>query len=195
MDTIVTLTGPTCSGKSTLAYSLTQMGIPEVKSFTTRSPRSNEIVGDPNCSYKFVDKQWIDSLDPSQLIEQVEFNGHYYGNTTGMMEEATEICGVATVVVEPKGVHHWAAAAKKFGFNHYAIYLHVPTAQLLHRAATRWINNPNSDEVYNMIRLRNTIDREIVDWPDAFPYDYVIRDQDASASEIFGFLKLTYMNH
>lgn len=43
--TLVTLTGPSCTGKSTVARKLVELGFVELISTTTRTPRQGEVEG------------------------------------------------------------------------------------------------------------------------------------------------------
>ncbi len=173
-NTIVTITGPTCSGKSTLAQFMARRGIPEVRSFTTRQPRPGEVDGQ---HYDFLERQTVKAIPKDQLIELIEFKGNLYGNTVRQLEEAWgKGKGVATVVVEPHGVLHWNAAAIARGFNHYSIYLDQTRETLIKRFVERMGDNLDVE------RLRNMIDVEQPLWPKAFDYDLIVPNLGASGS-------------
>lgn len=197
-NTIVTITGPTCSGKSTLARFLSQRGnIPEVRSFTTRPKRRGEVDEE---HYDFLTKEQVQAIPQNELIEIVSFNGNYYGNTHAQMKEAlAEGEGVATVVVEPGGVWHWQKAAKQFGFNHFALYLEQRPETLIKRFAER-LKSVHPDNVASEInRLENMVSVEQPTWGKAFKYDLTVRDLGASlaytevtAEMLLGFLTLSF---
>lgn len=72
--TVITFTGPSCSGKSTLVQNLLNQypdDFYQLKSITTRKPR-NEF----DTEYRFVDE---DEFDKSDLIQSVVYGGNKYG--------------------------------------------------------------------------------------------------------------------
>lgn len=74
---IVTVTGYTCSGKSTLEKALNAKGFKSIISTTTRQPRAGEVDG---VHYRFVSKDYfLDSLIGEEFIEHVDFDSNYYG--------------------------------------------------------------------------------------------------------------------
>lgn len=197
MNTVITITGPTCSGKTTLARALAIRGFPEVKSFTTRAPRLGEEQHGESAAYQFVTRQWVDSLQPSDVIERVLFNGNVYGNTIQQLRRARlgAKYGITTVVVEPEGVKHWAAAAEKHGFPHHAIYLHQSKDVLIRRFAER-LRSVNASAVsYEIARMQNMLDVEYAQWPNAYDYDTRIDGLGESFSSVnvdmvYGFILL-----
>lgn len=79
MSLIITLSGMSTSGKSTLAAALTQRAdcFEEVVSFTTRPKRLGEIDG---VHYHFVEEAvFVDHINKGQMLEHVFSHGHYYG--------------------------------------------------------------------------------------------------------------------
>lgn len=77
---IVAILGPSGVGKTTTANKL---GLPEIKSTTTRGKRPSE-TGD---EYHFVSKIIFERLD---LIERVKYAGNYYGLQRDDVEEAIQ---------------------------------------------------------------------------------------------------------
>lgn len=202
-QTIITITGPSCSGKSTLAEYLSNHGIPEVQSFTTRERRPSEKRAfEPDSPYRYVDLDWVNTLHPDDVIECVQFNGNWYGNTKFQLHRAlSKGRGIATVVVEPKGVKHWAVAAPKYGFRHFSIYLSQTKAVLTRRFVERLKSATDASIDYELQRMRNMLEVEHSVWPAAHDYDLIVRALGDSSTMsggvtmemILGFIKLSMM--
>lgn len=102
---LVTLTGPSCSGKSTLEKLLKGRGFTSLISVTTRKPRAGEVDG---VSYYFLDHDEFAALERAgELVEQVEFNGNRYGVTKSEMNRAYETGMQVVVVVDPHGAFQY----------------------------------------------------------------------------------------
>jgi guanylate kinase len=99
---IVTITGPSCSGKSTLSRCLLEQGWTGVRSFTTRAPRAGERDG---VDYDFRDRAWAERrMADGSLVEWVEYSGAYYGVEHVSVDRALEKGGRAFKILEPRGV-------------------------------------------------------------------------------------------
>lgn len=105
MNTLITLTGPTCSGKSHLQDMLTGAGhnMGTVITATTRAPRKGELDG---VDYHFWDQPTFDSMrDQGKLIEWAEFSGAFYATPVASLQHAFERGnGLAVQVIEPQGL-------------------------------------------------------------------------------------------
>ena len=98
---IVTLTGPSCAGKSTLEAMLCKRGFERVISTTTRAMRSGEIAGE---HYYFVQHDAFEALQSKgELVEWVEHSGQFYGITRSEIERVAAKRKPIVVVVEPHG--------------------------------------------------------------------------------------------
>lgn len=203
-NTIVTIAGPTCSGKSTLADYLARNGIPEVQSFTTRKPRAGEDASG-NGSYQFVSHEEVRDGRLGPIVEQVEFQGNTYGNTVHSMQAALKKGrGLATVVVEPHGVIQWKKALEpKVDYRCFAIYLQHSTKTLVTRFQDRLANIALTDDrervLYEVGRLQNMLESEIPFWSKAAPYDLIVPNLDATflggthtKDMVRGFLEYTF---
>lgn len=109
-QTLITLTGPSCAGKTTLEERLITRGAARVISNTSRPPRKGEIDG---VHYRFRDRSWFEERKArGELVEFVDFNGNYYGNTReDIMDALARGKGFAVWVIEPVGhkqVKEWA---------------------------------------------------------------------------------------
>ena len=169
MQTIVTITGPTCSGKSTLARYLEQNGIPEVRSFTTRAPRHDDT------TYDFMTWEGVEALTPEEVIEKVEFNGNYYGSTVKQMNGAlAKGAGIAAVVVDPHGVRQWKEAADRLNVRVHSIYLDQTFDTLLRRFLERCQHIHESRIPYEAKRLAGLMVNEFPKWRHEASYDLVV---------------------
>lgn len=135
---IVTLTGPSCAGKSTLEKLLVKRGFSNAISTTTRQPRAGDVDGE---SYYFVDREaFEDGLKSDVFVEHVEFGGNYYGLSAAEVRRLEKLGKPIVVVCEPVGQKQIVAWCKK---NHYPVLgvwvdnpLKVVTERFMRRFAT-----------------------------------------------------------
>lgn len=135
---IVTLTGPSCAGKSTLEKLLVKRGFSNAISTTTRQPRAGDVDGE---SYYFVDREaFEDGLKSDVFVEHVEFDGNYYGLSAAEVRRLEKLGKPIVVVCEPVGQKQIVAWCKK---NHYPVLgvwvdnpLKVVTERFMRRFAT-----------------------------------------------------------
>ena len=87
--------GPSASGKTTVANELEKLGYKQVKSYTTREPRSEEESG-----HIFVSKEEFDALE--NMIAYTEYDGNFYCSTKEQLDEANiyvvDVPGVQTLI-------------------------------------------------------------------------------------------------
>jgi guanylate kinase len=140
MRTIVTITGPTCSGKSTLERELARVAdFQPVVSSTTRQRREGEVDGR---EYHFISQDAFARIDAAGgLIESISFNGDRYGVTTGALAEATKGGKVATIVCEPHGAKQVRIFAHEHGHRLHQVFL-LPAAGVI---AGRFIERIHND--------------------------------------------------
>jgi guanylate kinase len=139
MRTILTLTGPSCSGKSTLEKMLKQAGFENVISTTTRPMREGEVNGK---SYYFIDKSEFKRLDAcGAFVETVHFNGNYYGVSAKEVERVFAMNRPVVVVVEPEGLRQIREYAAKNGWRHIAVFINNPPEVIAHRFLERMLSD------------------------------------------------------
>lgn len=126
-NVIVTLTGPSCSGKSTLERILCDTPgsvFERVISTTTRAPRPGEVDGS---SYHFVPDDVFDSLSLNgRLMEHVVFGGNSYGATVEEFERIFKMNKIAVLVCEPIGRGQIEHAASSRGWFTLPVFLTNP---------------------------------------------------------------------
>lgn len=110
MKQVVVLTGPTCSGKSTLENHLAARGYGKVISHTTREPRPGEANA---VDYYFVDAERFNAQSEN-FVEKVSFDGNQYGVHCKEIERLEGLGFKKIVIVaEPLGakqIRDWCAA-------------------------------------------------------------------------------------
>ena len=161
-NSIVTITGPSCAGKSTLERMLRdQYGYANVISTTTRPQRAGEVNG---VGYYFVSRSEFEQGEVDGLyIESIEFNGHKYGVSTA---EATRVFAKGqpvVVVVEPGGHRQIVAYAEKHDWNLSSVFVGNPAAVIAERFLRRFTEDDGADLKTYSARLAVMMTEEI-DW-------------------------------
>lgn len=138
MNKIFTLTGPSCSGKSTLSKKLVETGnFEKVISTTTRSPRSTEINGE---DYYFINKeQFLDHIDSGEFIEFNKFNENLYGIYVNEIERILKKGKTPLIIIEPIGLKNLRKAST--GFSFYSVYIDGVLEDLYTRFLNRFKDN------------------------------------------------------
>jgi guanylate kinase len=120
---LVTLTAPTCAGKSYLFNYIRDVAkMPCLISTTTRPARQGEKEG---IDYYFIDEATsIDLENKNQLAELAIYRGVRYGVTKE--EFSSKLAqGVAFLIVEPSGLDHYVKPALDIGAAHLKYYIHA----------------------------------------------------------------------
>jgi guanylate kinase len=110
---IVTITGASCTGKSTFERYLTEIyNFERVISTTTRSPRPGEKDGE---SYYFVTNEKFHQMYAAgEMVESAMFDGNLYGIQRNELTRRLDSGKDVVAVVEPKGmyqVRQWCESA------------------------------------------------------------------------------------
>jgi guanylate kinase len=133
--TIVTLTGPSCAGKTTLEGLLKAEGLVSLISTTTRRPRDGEVDGE---NYHFCDDSMFKRLlTQGAFVEHVKFGGNAYGLTVAEVRKTFESGKDVVLVCEPEGlrqIRKWSAAND---VRHVAVYVDNPPAVIAERFMKR----------------------------------------------------------
>lgn len=100
---IVTLVGPSCSGKSHTEKALVARGYGKAVSHTTRPARPGEV---HQVDYHFVTREEMRAAhEAGKMVEIAEFDGNLYGLSADALQEASKLSADGTVVIvtEPAG--------------------------------------------------------------------------------------------
>lgn len=176
---ILTLTGPSCAGKSTLEKMLKEHGFANVISTTTRPMREGEVDGQ---SYYFVSREVFADIDGrGQFVESVEFNGNRYGISVQEIERVAAMGKPIVVVVEPNGLeqlHHYAADE---GWTVVSVFVSNPLGVIGERFLQRYtedllkaVSTGTTDKVLDTYqkRIASLLDDELY-WEGEIPVHYI----------------------
>jgi guanylate kinase len=186
--TIVTLTGPSCAGKSTLERMLADSGMVSLMSTTTRKPRPGEIDG---VHYNFITQEEFDAIRQRDgFIEHVTFGGNSYGLSVKAMAVATPENKPAVVVVEPAGRDQIVRFGKIHSWNIHTVFVDNPPEVIARRFLNRIAYDAyNAGRKYGEVgsimdtytsRLTTMMTVESKWRNDGFPYDLSISRFDAT---------------
>lgn len=156
--TIFTLTGPSCSGKTTLMRRLLTTGkFCEVVSFTSRAPRHGEVHG---VDYYFLDAKLCEKLHATgETAEAIKFKDNWYGITKAEINLKLLSEAMPIVIVEPNGFKQLSSI-----YNCFSIYVDADLELLYTRFLDRFRHNPTADINYEARRIAS-IYLEQTKWP------------------------------
>lgn len=136
---VLTLTGPSCTGKTTLETRLKNAGFESVISTTTRPRRANEVDGE---NYHFMSKSEFKRLDTlGAFIESVKFNGQYYGVSVHKAKRVSDQNKPIVVVVEPDGLRQIRNYCRQHGWEHFAVFIDNPGHVIGERFLARYMSD------------------------------------------------------
>jgi guanylate kinase len=176
MSLIITLTGMSTSGKSTLAKSLSASDhFSEAVSVTTRPMRPGEVDG---VDYHFVtDDQFNEYVEQGVLLEHVRSHHAAYGVPAFEVDKILAQGKSPVLVLEPVGVQSIHAVAKARGYNFMAAYVHTDIAIIMNRFANRIhqqitlgkdVNyNQEAKRLHTILTIEKT-------WVDVWPWDLTL---------------------
>lgn len=175
MSMILTLSGMSTSGKTTLAKALTSVApdcFAETISVTTRRIRPGEIHGR---EYYFVqEKEFKDYISSNMLAEHVNSHSAFYGTLKSEVSRIMEAGKSVVMVLEPQGVANIQSLAKRDGHVIQSCFLDVDLETLLQRFFAR-INEQKDrgfsiDFMKEAERMETMLIKEMA-WSAILPWD------------------------
>lgn len=124
--TLITITAPSCGGKSFLFNYIRDVAkLPCLISTTTRSPRANELDG---VDYFFIsEEQSLQMEKDNQFAELAIYRGVRYGVTKEeFSKKLNPNSPIAFLICEPSGINHYAKPALDIGAKHFKIFIDTP---------------------------------------------------------------------
>ena len=204
---LVTLTAPSCGGKSYLFnYIRDEAGLPCLISTTTRRPRAGEVDG---VDYHFITEEESIRMElADEFAELAIYRGVRYGVTKEEFHsKLSSDEKVAFLIVEPSGIDHYAKPAIDAGAKHLKVYIDVDWEIRLERLKKRLmsdiiaavpkdatvLNDPFSIFRSDIIPAENTIsavmphfDRLVAmtsienSWKDMVDWDLIVSGDDGA---------------
>lgn len=157
MRTIVTITGPSLSGKSTLAQNLQRrnVGLEELISSTTRPRRDGEIDGK---HYYFLTPEEFEGatmFHPPTIVA-----GNRYGLEQCEMDRVLSKGAIPMIVVDPYGANQFRQEAHRRGWRHLAIFVNSPMELRAERFIRRVLGDAKAQPENYARRLVNMFETE-----------------------------------
>lgn len=187
MADIVTITGPSCSGKDELSKALQRTGrFTTLVSVTTREPRDGEVDGD---SYYFVSKETFQEyISKGALVEYEIYGEHGYGVLVDELVAALANDKTPVVIVEPNGSRRWQLYGQKHGLGVVTVFLNAPAKTLLARWLSRLLAEPAESMNDNVIsraadRILLTLFKE-VQWAAEMDFDIKLDSEKNSPEHL-----------
>jgi len=137
--TLITLTAPTCSGKSYLLNEITSRGhLSRIVSTTTRARRDGERNG---FDYDFITAARSREIElEGNFFELIEFNGTLYGVTHDQMRRAMACDQPPVIVLEPQGLEIYRQKCHEMGWDVFQVYVHTAEEERVRRLNARTTN-------------------------------------------------------
>lgn len=186
MKFVVTITGLSCAGKSTLERYLKGRGFVAVISTTTRSPRAGEVNGQ---NYYYISLQeFQEKVSAGEMVEWVEYNGQCYGVTKTEFERVFAENRPVVVVVEPNGQKQVKLFGSLNGWHVYSVFLDAPVKLIAERFIKRLLKEPTDDKqaiqaYVDRLATMMSVERKWLDRAWDGYYDAVLERFDAKNEE------------
>lgn len=170
--TVLTLTGPTASGKDTfLNFMVENYKVAKVLSDVTRPQRKGETDG---VDYNFITRdKFEDGLGKNEYLNVVEFQGNFYGAKKKSIEKTLSSGNVPLFILEPKGLNCLPDLKREFNLDPFSIFITAPLENLLARYFNRTGEEGLSEKpAYHLKRIQGLLE-ENQTWHSLHEYDYV----------------------
>ena len=136
--TLITLTSPSCGGKTWLMeHLISEWNFQRIVSTTDRAPRAGEI---DKVHYFFITTEESKKLEQQKLLaELVTYNGVRYGVTHEEMlkKVAKPNSAPPIVILEPSGIKEYQKYCKKHNWQMFKIFIDTPEDIRILRLADR----------------------------------------------------------
>lgn len=170
---ILTITGPSCGGKTTLLRDLVASGaFTPLVSYTTRPPRESEVDGSQE--YRFVSEaEFSARLETKDYAQTVNFNGVSYGTRWSDLDTAFNQGKCPVRIVEPSGVNQFRRIGAHIAAEVIAVFVDQDIEVLMARWAERIHGLAGSIVDYDYLarRLIGTVLSES-QWAEEAEYDF-----------------------
>lgn len=175
---IVSVSGPSLSGKSELVSRLKDLGAIELVSHTTRPKRGSEIEG---VHYNFVTPEEYKILkDNNQFVQVSDLNGYQYGMSVDAINKYVDKNVPLLWVIQPKSIPQIEKNLEdKPNWNLTKVLVFNEPKVLVVRLLDRFKNDDNADSENYAGRFLSLITEELPNWitpEEQKKYDKVIKN-------------------
>lgn len=167
---LLTITGPSGGGKTELLGILCQNhNFAKLVSVTTRPMRPGEVEG---VDYYFISEDRFRKLQELKaLVQEVNFNGAWYGTTQAELVNIVEQGKIPAVIVEPGGVDQFAEICDSLGYELVSVYVGAQLGQLVERFIKRMVGETiTEDRAAYYSRRLNSLFYEYETWEEEHSY-------------------------
>ena len=190
LPTLVTLTAPTCAGKSFLLEEMaSRLGFNRVVSTTDRDARAGEIGG---VHYHFLTTEESEAMEAAdRFAELVTYNGVRYGVTHDEMADKMSRLAPPMVILEPSGLEIYHKYCSQHGWKVFSIYVSTEESVRLQRLTDRTVadvikslrsNHPVEAAVTKVIDANNKRMKAVFDqersWITKASWDLIVDGTD-----------------
>lgn len=159
---LITICGPTASGKTTLADLFKNEGYKGIVTTTTRPSRTGEIDG---INYYFTTPEQFSQMEKEgKLLESSIIKSNYYGCSKQGINDVFKANSFAVLVMEPVGANKVAEFCKEAGIINLKVYINNPLSILIERLQDRKDNDAKATELEYKDRLWNMVFVEPKEW-------------------------------
>ena len=179
----MTVTGPSCSGKSYLVNHLIEKYPDQFQvllSDTTRKPRPGEVNG---VEYNFVTEQYFEeNMQNEGYCQFVQFNGISYGTSKSDLQSIFDAGKTPIRIVEPTGVTQFKFVASDMDFSVFSIFVSGSPELCMSRWLQRYYetiyDSKDADDLiadheFYVRRMTSCFLHEF-DWIDHQPYNFYL---------------------
>lgn len=163
ISNLITMAGPSCTGKTVFASILKPLGFTELVSTTTRPMRQGEVNGE---SYHFVsDEEFKKMIKNDDLIEFSLVNEkYYYGLSKASLQNFLDSGKNGVLVIEPFGSENVRKYCEGKEINLHQVFLNNPLDLLVSRMLDRFKNDNLAKKETYVKRLQDMIVFEQKEW-------------------------------
>lgn len=159
---LITITGPSLTGKTSFAKLLEKYNFTELVSTTSRKPRKGEVDGE---SYHFVTVEEFKKMEKkNKLIEATPVGENFYGISKKALHDVLDEGKNACLVIEPEGVKKVTEYCKSKNIPIYRIFLNNDKLLLIERFLERFKYDSLANTKSYAIRLNDILMEEPKKW-------------------------------
>lgn len=143
--TLLTITAPTCAGKSVLLNHLIAVhDCARVVSTTTRPRRAGEVDG---VDYFFITEEESRRLEETNsFVELVKFGSARYGVTCNELTRVLQTGRTPCLIIEPQGVTKYKEYCNSIGISLFSVFVMMPEQSRIDRLIARTVKDLHSVE-------------------------------------------------